>query len=261
MALSHNILHFDAILGANDLVFDDSFHLNELVDDDAERKITQEAASRYQRVESVMVLSPRNRSGRLSAQELNFRIQELVNPMTDGKLSLPYSGRNRLRDGDRVMVTQNDRHMDVSNGDVGTLHLSKFRPPERLYWRGTEVKWLVSARIEMEDGRCPEWILHEEERLPNVDMAYALTVHKSQGSEYDTVLFAFSNSMGMLRYRNIVYTAISRARERVIIYGSEQALDIALRKGPPPRNCTLIDKYEAECRKLQKEKPALQPAS
>lgn len=258
-SLLRNILHFDEIRGVDDLTFDDCFQLVELDDGAAECAITREAATRYLRGESVQVLSPRNASGRLSARELNFRIQDLVNPMDPRKLSIPFYGRHELRDGDRVMVTMNDRLKDVSNGDIGVLHLRKVWLQNGGTRNGEAPKWHISATIEMEDGRHPEWILDKDKRLPNTELAYALTVHKAQGSEYDSVLLAFSQSMGMLRYRNIAYTAISRARKRIIIYGSRAALDVALRSDLSPRNCDLLQKYEK--RKEQEAEKTLQSAS
>ena len=73
-------------------------------------------------------------------------------------------------------------------------------------------------------------------------MAYAMTVHKAQGSEYDLVLMPLTASMHGMLYRNLFYTAISRARECVHIYGSSQAIDVALQTAPRARLSKLVPK-------------------
>jgi len=84
----------------------------------------------------------------------------------------------------------------------------------------------------------------EDERLP-LELAYAMTVHKAQGSGYDTVLIPLSEEqMGNMLSRNLFYTAISRAKERVILFGTEEAIDRALRTRPSPRNSHLAEKTQ-----------------
>ena len=82
--------------------------------------------------------------------------------------------------------------------------------------------------IELADGRRPEW--GRNETPIKLIHAYALTVHKSQGSEYDRVLMPVTEEFACMMNRNLVYTAISRARKQVIFYGSDAPLDEAMEK-------------------------------
>ena len=80
--------------------------------------------------------------------------------------------------------------------------------------------------VALPDGRQPCW--HTMAGLNNMALAYALTVHKSQGSQYDSVLMPVTDAFGNMLYRNLFYTAISRAKKEVVLYGSRNAVGLAL---------------------------------
>ena len=108
-----------------------------------------------------------------SVDKLNRALQELVNPAREDRAELQYGGCC-FRHGDRVTITRNDRDKGCVNGDVGIL-------------------WIVDASEEtpvyhvmLPDGHCPGWKGYEG--LKNMTLAYAVTVHKAQGSEYNTIL-------------------------------------------------------------------------
>lgn len=94
--------------------------------------------------------------------------------------------------------------------------------------------------MELPDGRCPVW--GSEEGLENLSLAYALTVHKVQGSEADTILMPITDSFSNMLYRNLLYTAISRGRKKVILYGSRNALSVALQRPARERQSQLVAK-------------------
>ena len=94
--------------------------------------------------------------------------------------------------------------------------------------------------MELPDGRCPTW--DDASGLEQISLAYVLTVHKSQGSEYDTILLPVSMGMYGMLSRNLFYTAISRARRQVILFGDPQAVDVAMQKRLPQRKSMLIPK-------------------
>ena len=128
------------------------------------------------------------------------------------------------------MITRNDRKRGVCNGDVGTLQIVKVDELYSHYY------------VTLPDGRKPEW--HTNAQLADFTLAYALTVHKSQGSQYDTILLPLCMSMHRMLSRNLFYTAISRAKERVILYGDPQAVDIAMQTSLPKRKSMLVSKTQ-----------------
>lgn len=230
-ALAHNVFFFGKLRYGEDLAFDDtSFILTELEDGAAEKALVKAAVGAYRRKENVLVLSPYRNKGPLSAASLNQRIRNGVNPARKGKKYLRQNGY-LLRDGDRVLITRNDRTHDVSNGDVGILHIIRAGKDEWKY------------EIALPDGRNPRWEGDSAvENFAHLELAYALTVHKSQGSQYDTLLMALTDSMGKMLTRNLFYTAISRARRCVRLYGGMQAVDTAMQRSPAPRRSMLVPK-------------------
>lgn len=225
--LQNNVVGFGGHASICDLMFDHSFVMEEMGEREVGEKLVNEAAHRYCSGESVQVLSPVNRATKLSVDTLNQAIREIVNPAGKGKLELN-CGRMLFRDGDRVMLTRNDREKNCCNGDVGILHIEDDDPDDPVY------------HVDLLDGRISKWYGYGG--LVNMTLAYAVTVHKSQGSEYDTILMPVTNGlMGML-YRNLIYTAISRAKKRVILYGSMNALSVALQKDARERRSMLVAK-------------------
>lgn len=77
---------------------------------------------------------------------------------------------------------------------------------------------------------------------PEISLAYALTVHKSQGSQYDTIILPVSTATAKMLYRNLLYTAISRARREVSLIGSQEAVNIAMQCVPAPRKTKLVSR-------------------
>ena len=219
-----NVVGFSTLRDGNDLVFGESFMLHRMSEWCVKQSIVEEAVARYKAGESVQVLSPYNSATELSVRKLNDAIRDQVNPAAPGKLSL---GRH-FRDGDKVIILNNDRERNCSNGDVGILRI--LSGEERNYW----------FRVELPDGRCPTW--HSRSIPDDIALAYALTVHKSQGSEYDTILMPVTDGFSNMLYRNLIYTAISRARSKVILYGSRNALSVAIQKPARPRRSMLVAK-------------------
>jgi exodeoxyribonuclease V alpha subunit len=89
----------------------------------------------------------------------------------------------------------------------------------------------------MADGRRPRW--NDVSGLRQLSLAYALTVHKSQGSEHDTILMAIAGGFAGMLYRNLFYTAISRAKKCVILFGEQNALGVALQR-PARKRCSML---------------------
>ena len=178
--------------------------------------LCEEAARRYRAGESIQVLSPVRAKTTFSVQALNTRLQNEVNPLTAEK---PTWGK--FRDGDRVIVTQNNAYYNICNGDVGVLHIRGEKPHRvaALAVRGTLKTWQI------DHGQGEYGIGHDDAPPPQLALAYALTVHKSQGSQYDTVLMPVSMATARMLYRNLLYTAISRAGKEVILVGEPRGAE------------------------------------
>ena len=230
-ALRQNVAAFPKLSDERELQWDDSFRLLSADSKIIPDLLCEEAARRYRAGESIQVLSPIKTKTDFSVQALNTRLQNEVNPLTAGKQTW-----GKFRDGDRVIVTQNNAHYGVCNGDVGVLHL-RGKKPHRvavLSVRGTLKSW----QIDRVQGDCGAG--KDEAPPPRLALAYALTVHKSQGSQYDAILMPVSTATAKMLYRNLLYTAISRARKEVILVGSREAVNTAMQCIPYPRKSKLV---------------------
>ena len=231
VALRQNVVNFPKLNTEHELRWDDSFRLLPADDRAIPDLLCEEAARRYRAGESIQVLSPVRAKTDFSVQALNTRLQNEVNPLTAEK---PTWGK--FRDGDRVIVTQNNAYYNICNGDVGVLHIRGEKPHRvaALAVRGTLKTWQIDR------GQGEYGIGHDDAPPPQLALAYALTVHKSQGSQYDTVLMPVSMATARMLYRNLLYTAISRARKEVILVGNREALNTAMQCIPYPRRSKLV---------------------
>ena len=214
--MRQNVVDFPKLNGEHELRWDDSFRLLPADDRAIPDLLCEEAARRYRAGESIQVLSPVRVKTGFSVQALNTRLQNEVNPLTAEK---PTWGK--FRDGDRVIVTQNNAYYNICNGDVGVLHIRGEKPHRvaALAVRGTLKTWQIDR------GQGEYGIGHDDAPPPQLALAYALTVHKSQGSQYDTVLMPVSMATARMLYRNLLYTAISRAGKEVILVGEPRGAE------------------------------------
>lgn len=224
--LLHNVHNFGNCHRIEDLKFDESFQLiPELGELEIQNRLCELAAERYLREKSIQLMSPYNHSGPLSVSKLNQKLQDAVNPVTEANI-FPEFPDFALRRKDRVMVIKNDWDQNVCNGDIGVFY-------------GTVVEDALQIGVHCDD-RIAAW--NAEYNVERLVLAYAITVHKSQGSEYDTVILPLNRRFSSLLHRNLFYTAISRARKKVILVGDPDALSIALQRLPPPRRSMLVQK-------------------
>ncbi len=171
----------------------------------------------------IQVLSPMHR-GAVGVAALNEALQAALNPPHPSRNELKQSHRV-LREGDRVMQIRNDYDKLVFNGDMGRL--LKVDKDEQI------------AFIDFE-GQTVEYELYQ---LDQVIHAYAVSVHKSQGSEYPVVVIPLLNQHYMMLQRNLLYTAITRARQMVVLVGTKQAIAMAVRNDKiTTRNTALADR-------------------
>jgi exodeoxyribonuclease V alpha subunit len=142
--------------------------------------------------------------GTVGTENLNRELREILNP----------HGRSikgdRFRVGDRVMQTRNNYDKEVFNGDVGRI--VSFDPEDD------------EAVVEF-DGRAVQYHISE---MDEMILAYAVTIHKAQGSEYRAVIVPLSTQHYVLLRRNLLYTAMTRGKELVVLLGSPKALQMAV---------------------------------
>lgn len=184
----------------------------------------------YERRVNFQVLSPRH-GGTLGVTNLNLRIRELLNPKTPGLREMRL-GPETVREGDRIMVSKNNYRFDIFNGDVGKI--SRLDPREKL--------------VELKIHGPPVLQIHLpfKEAPAHLRMAYAITVHKSQGQEYDVILLPWVSGFKHQLTRNLLYTAITRARKKVIILGHPDAVEKAVRNNREDARNTLFSERLSE---------------
>jgi len=155
------------------------------------------------------VLCPMNR-GSLGIRELNVRLQTELNPARSEEPAVEKFGwLYRVRD--KVIQTENNYDKDVFNGDIGQI--VKIDPVERE----------VTVRFDQRE------VVYDYGELDEISLAYAITIHKSQGSEFPVVVTPLAMQQYLLLQRNLVYTGITRGRKLVVLIGQRKAMGMAVR--------------------------------
>lgn len=175
--------------------------------------------------DNVALLSPFRKSTETGVDALNKRLQAVVNPPSDSKSEVTY--RDKIyREGDRVMQIKN--YKNVANGDIGNI--------TRIYEKSDEdVKELV-VEVEFTDTV----IEYSQEDLKMLDLAFATTIHKSQGSEYHTVILTLQMVHKRMLNRPLIYTAVTRGKKRVIIVGEKEAVSKAILTNDTQKRLTCL---------------------
>ena len=189
----------------------DFFFIEEEEPESAAQQITSLIAERlprhynYHPIDDIQLLCPMRR-GILGAEDLNKCLQDVLNPNAEQAIR----GWQTFRIGDKVMQIRNNYDYDVYNGDIGRIvnidHIGKtlqVRFPEKI-------------------------VVYDMADLNELVLAYATTIHKAQGSEYPVVVIPLHTQHYIMLQRNLLYTGITRAKERVVIVGTIQALGICI---------------------------------
>ena len=159
----------------------------------------------------IQILSPQVR-GSLGTLSLNQTVQQAVNPEQPGKKEITIGDRI-YRTGDRVIQTRNNYDLGVFNGDIGRI-----------------------TNIDLEDYSCliqfgkQAPVAYAREDLTEISLAYAITIHKSQGSEFDAVIIPVATQHYKMLFRNLIYTGLTRAKHLCVFVGSRKALAMAVRQ-------------------------------
>ena len=181
-------------------------------------------------IEEIQVLSPMRKTV-TGVENLNLQLQKILNPESSSKPELLFADR-LYRQGDKVMQIKNDYQKMIFNGDMGRI--LKIDPEEQ--------QLLVAFPEEKEE----RLITYEYEELDELVLAYAISVHKSQGSEYPVVVLPVTTQHFMLLQRNLFYTAITRAKKMVVLVGTKKALAIAVKNNKIEKRNSWLDKLLRE---------------
>ena len=187
---------------------EDPIKAQQLILDLVQRRLP--AKYHFDPITDIQVLSPMYK-GAVGVKMLNERLQAQLNPHGIAQVEW---GDRLLRVGDKVMQTKNDYDKGVFNGDVGFIRRID--------------KENATVRVEFLEEAGPLSVSYEFNELDDLVLAYAVTVHKSQGSEYAAVILPLFREHRMLLQRNLLYTAITRAKRFCVLVGQPQALEIAV---------------------------------
>lgn len=207
------------------LVFDDEFRFVPVTDKDKEKEANEimnhiveeylNGVSKYG-MEGTIVLTPTHYdkgtpSGYLCKNRVNAAIQAVVNPKTDDKLCVEM-GKQLFMVGDRIIQRKNTEQ--VINGDLGTIQ---------------SIAQLESdIAVEIYFDSKGETLVYNNEDMKNIELAYAITVHSSQGCEFPCCIIPVSMTYGVMLTKPLYYTGITRAKKKLVMIGDEEALKYAL---------------------------------
>ncbi len=229
-------------------LLDDFFYINEANQEKIQQTIVSLCKGRlkkfgnYDFFSNIQVITP-TKKGKLGTKELNVLLQKELNPEEVDKDEKEF-GEIKLREQDRVMQTKNNYNLlwekdndrtfrkelgnGIFNGELGII--DRINKEEK------------TVRVKFDDGKIATY---DNTDLDQLEHAYAITVHKSQGSEFDVVILVASQSAPMLLTRNLIYTAMTRAKKLLIVIGSQSVVSYMIQNNTTrQRNTGLTYKLE-----------------
>ncbi len=171
----------------------------------------------------IQILSPMTR-GALGTANLNCVIQQAINPSSTDKPQIKV-GERIFRVGDRVIHRRNNYDLEVFNGDIG-------------YIKSINNESLTMVINFLPDGREVEYL---KENIVELDLAYAITIHKSQGSEFSVVIIPVLTQHFKMLYRNLIYTGLTRAKKLAVFVGTRRAMAMAVRQQDTAQRQTALE--------------------
>ncbi|NLI77626.1 MAG: ATP-dependent RecD-like DNA helicase [Candidatus Riflebacteria bacterium] len=174
----------------------------------------------YDPIADIQVLTPMNRAS-LGAAALNATLQEALNPPSPDKPEMKHMARV-FRQGDKVIQLKNNYDLEVFNGDIGLVR--EVNP---------EDQEIVVAFPQGEKVYQPVDLL-------DLGLAYAITIHKSQGSEYPAVVLLLTTQHYVMLQRNLLYTGLTRARKTIVLLGTKRAVALAVKNAKTAQRNTLF---------------------
>ncbi len=250
---AHNVNNGVNFIGKKDYSEDaenDFFYINESNQDKMLYQVLSLSKERlknygdYEFFKNIQVLTP-TKKGKMGTKELNRSLQEALNPKNDDILEKTY-GDMIFREGDRIMQIKNNYDIYWEKGSRNDL---------RTYESGTgvfngEIGRIIKISNEerqiqvlFDDGKVT-WYAFSE--LDQLEHAYAITIHKAQGSEFDVVILVVPQSSNMLLTRNLLYTGITRAKKLLIVIGNKNLIEYMVNNcDTKKRNTGLKIKFES----------------
>jgi exodeoxyribonuclease V alpha subunit len=162
-------------------------------------------------MEDIQVLTPMKK-GLVGVISLNDSLQALLNPPDRHKQEYHYRS-HIFREGDKVMQIKNNYDKEVFNGDLGRI--SKIDDEDRVL-------------VTFADAWQEREVLYQGQELEELSLSYALSIHKSQGSEFPVVIMPITTMHYVMLQRNLLYTAVTRAKKLLVLVGTKQALTISI---------------------------------
>ncbi len=191
-------------------------------------KLYSEIVPKYLGKESeIQILTPMNK-GALGTIEINRRIQESINPSSSKKNEIKIGDRI-FREGDRVIQTSNNYDLNVFNGDIG--HINNISTSEN------------TMIVNFGDKDFSRLVKYEKQNIIELQLAYSITIHKSQGSEFPVVIMPILNQHYIMLYRNLIYTGLTRAKKMAIIIGQTDAFGASIKNINPNIRQTTLSKF------------------
>ena len=176
-------------------------------------------------MQDTTILVPMNK-GTVGTQNLNYNLQNFLNPALNSP-RVKYAGIE-FRMNDRVMQIKNNYDKKIFNGDIGTISTITLESQElTINFDGNEV-------------------LYQFDELNEITLAYAVTIHKSQGSEYGAVIIPIFMQHFTLLQRNLLYTAITRAKKLCIFIGQSKAIAMGIKNDKTIHRVTFLEKFLTE---------------
>lgn len=197
----------------------------------------------------VQILAPMYR-GATGIDQLNLMAQALLNPLVENALEFQYNDQT-FRQGDRVIHLVNDAESNVFNGDLG--YITDLLP----------AKYTDSKQDEITINFDGNEIFYPRNEWYKITLAYAMSIHKSQGSEFQVVILPITSSSHRMLQRNLIYTAITRAKSKLILLGQVRAFDYAVQNAGTSRKTYLVPRFSGEIAELETsptETTSTQPA-
>jgi exodeoxyribonuclease V alpha subunit len=193
------------------------------------KKLYVESIPKYLGKTEIQILTPMIRGG-LGTRNLNLLIQQSINPPG---IKLEIEQGNRIfREGDRVIQKKNNYDLGVFNGDIGFIERIK-----------NDILFLAFGT-----GKDIRFVEYKKDFLDDLDLAYAITIHKSQGSEFPVVIIPVSTMHYMMLFRNLFYTGLTRAKKLAIFIGNRRALAMAINNNEKSKRQTGLPEFLNEAK-------------
>lgn len=182
--------------------------------------------------QEVQILAPMYR-GAAGIDQLNIMTQNLLNPKSEGQLEFAHNDQ-LFRQGDRVIHLVNDAESNVFNGDLG--YITDLLP----------AKYTDSKQDEISINFDGSEVTYPRNEWYKITLAYAMSIHKSQGSEFQVVILPITRTSHRMLQRNLVYTAITRSKSKLILLGEISAFDYAVKNAGTLRKTYLVPRFQGE---------------